>query len=306
MKIYHSFNELVGHTPILQVHQIEKEKELKSHLFVKIESYNPAGSIKDRVARQIILDALKSGKIKEGATIIEATSGNTGIGLCAVGATMGFNVIIIMPDTMSKERITLMKAYGAKVILTPGALGMQGCLDKANELASTIENSFIAGQFENMSNPLTHYLYTGKEIDEAMDGNIDMLVCGIGTGGTISGLSKYLKERHPDIKIIGVEPYDSPLLTKGYAASHKIQGIGANFVPQTLDLNAYDELYTIKTEEAYEACRLLARKEGILSGISSGGALYVGMELAKKYEGLNIVVILPDGGDRYLSTDLYE
>ena len=306
MKIFHSFIDLIGHTPIVQLHQIEEKYNLKSHIYAKIESFNPAGSVKDRVAKQMIIDAIDEGKLKPGATIIEPTSGNTGIGLCAVGSTLGFKVIIVMPDSMSKERITLMKAYGADVVLTPGKLGMKGAIDKANELAASIENSFIPGQFENPSNPKAHYLTTGPEIDEQMNGYIDYLVSGIGTGGTISGTGKYLKERHPDLKVIGVEPADSPLLTTGKAGPHKIQGIGANFVPEALDTSIYDKLITATTQQSYQGARDLAKEEGILAGISSGAALFAAIEIAKTVENKNIVVILPDGGDRYLSTDLYE
>lgn len=306
MKVFHSFIDLIGHTPIVQLHQIEEKYNLKSHIYAKIESYNPAGSVKDRVAKQMIIDAIDEGKLKPGATIIEPTSGNTGIGLCAVGSTLGFKVIIVMPDSMSEERITLMKAYGAAVVLTPGNLGMSGAIEKANELAASIENSFIPGQFENPSNPKAHYLSTGPEIDEQMNGYIDYFVSGIGTGGTISGTGKYLKERHPDLQVIGVEPADSPLLTKGKAGPHKIQGIGANFVPDALDTSIYDKLITASTEQSYQCARDLAKEEGILAGISSGAALYAAIEIAKTVDNKNIVVILPDGGDRYLSTDLYK
>lgn len=306
MKVFHSFIDLIGHTPIVQLHQIEEKYNLKSHIYAKIESFNPAGSVKDRVAKQMIIDAIDEGKLKPGATIIEPTSGNTGIGLCAVGSTLGFKVIIVMPDSMSAERITLMKAYGAAVVLTPGHLGMSGAIEKANELAASIENSFIPGQFENPSNPKAHYLSTGPEIDEQMNGYIDYFVSGIGTGGTISGTGKYLKERHPNLKVIGVEPADSPLLSIGKAGPHKIQGIGANFVPDALDTAIYDKLITATTDESYECARDLATEEGILAGISSGAALHAAIEIAKTVENKNIVVILPDGGDCYLSTDLYE
>lgn len=307
MKVYHQFNELIGHTPILQLHHIQDTHQLKGNIFAKLEYYNPAGSIKDRVAKQMILDAIKEGKLHPGATIIEPTSGNTGIGICAVGTTLGFKVIIVMPETMSEERKKLMKAYGAKLVLTPGSEGMSGAIKKAEELAKDIPNSFIPGQFVNPSNPKAHLLSTGPEIDEQMDGKIDILVAGIGTGGTITGIGQYLKERHPAIKIVGVEPADSPVITEGKAGPHQIQGIGANFIPDILDQNVYDEVMTITTKEAFEAARELAKTEGILVGISSGAALHIGKVLANMDENKdkNIVVILPDGGDRYLSTDLF-
>lgn len=308
MKVYHSFIELVGQTPILQLHRIENKYQLKGHLFAKLEYYNPAGSVKDRVAKQMLLDALDHQKIEPGATIIEPTSGNTGIGLCAVGTTLGFQVIIVMPDSMSQERITLMQAYGAKVVLTPGKEGMAGAIKKAEELVKETPHSFMAGQFINPSNPRAHMLSTSPEIDEQMDGNIDMLIAGIGTGGTITGVGHYLKNKYPHIKVIGVEPYDSPVLTKGQAGPHKIQGIGANFVPDILDTHIYDEIIPVRNEDAFETSRILAKNEGILAGISSGAVLSVAIAMAKKEENKdkNIVVILPDGGDRYLSTDLFK
>jgi cysteine synthase A len=307
MNIYHSFNDLVGHTPIMQLHHIEEQNHLKAHLFVKLEYYNPAGSIKDRVAKQMILDAMNCGQLKPGATIIEPTSGNTGIGLCAVGATLGFQVIIVMPETMSEERKKLMSAFGAQLILTPGSEGMSGAIAKAEALAKDIPNSFIPGQFVNPSNPKAHYLSTGPEIDEQMNGQIDILVAGIGTGGTISGIGQYLKSKHPHMKVVAVEPADSPVITQGKAGPHQIQGIGANFIPEILDQDIYDEIMTITTDDAFEAARELAKREGILVGISSGAALHIGKVLAYKDENKdkNIVVILPDGGDRYLSTDLF-
>lgn len=308
MKVYHSLTELIGHTPMLELHHIEDKDNLKGKLFAKLEYYNPAGSVKDRVAKQMIIDAMEDGTLKAGATIIEPTSGNTGIGLCAVGATLGFQVIIVMPETMSEERRTLMKAYGAKLVLTAGKDGMAGAIAKAEELAKEIPNSFIPGQFVNPNNPKAHILSTGPEIDEQMDGHIDIFVAGVGTGGTITGIGQYLKEKHQDIKIIAVEPSDSPVLTQGKAGPHKIQGIGANFVPKILDTTIYDEVITITTDHAFEASRQLAKTEGILVGISSGAALHVAKELAKKEENKNknIVVLLPDGGDRYLSTDLFK
>ena len=308
MNVYHHFNELIGHTPILELQNTKTKENLQGHIFAKLEYYNPAGSVKDRVAKMMILDAIEEGKLTPGSTIIEPTSGNTGIGLCAVGATLGYKVIIVMPDSMSQERITLMKAYGAEVVLTPGAKGMAGAIEKAEQLARDIPHSFIPGQFVNPSNPKAHLLTTGPEIDEQMDGQIDIFIAGIGTGGTLSGTGQYLKSKHPDIIVIGVEPADSPLLTKGQAGPHKIQGIGANFIPEILDADVYDDVMTITTKQAYQATRELAKTEGILVGISSGAALHVAKELAKKEENKdkNIVVLLPDGGDRYLSTGLFE
>ena len=308
MKIYHSIQEMVGQTPILQLHHIEKHEQTQAHLFAKLEYYNPAGSVKDRVARGMLLDALESGKLQPGATIIEPTSGNTGIGLCAIGTALGFEVIIVMPDTMSEERRKLMKAFGAKLVLTPGQEGMTGAINKAKALAKDIPHSFIPSQFTNPSNPKAHYLSTGPEINEQMDGKVDIFVAGVGTGGTISGVGQYLKEKNPQVQIIAVEPKDSPLLSNGQTGSHQLQGIGANFVPETLDTHIYDQIITVSTEEAFEAARQLAQKEGILTGISSGAALYAAKTLAKQPENKdkNIVVLLPDGGDRYLSTALYE
>lgn len=308
MKIYHHLTELIGHTPILQLHHMQEKHHLKANIYAKLEYFNPAGSVKDRVAKQMIEDARKKGLLKDGSTIIEPTSGNTGIGLCAVGTTYGYHVIIVMPDTMSQERITLMKAYGAEVVLTPGAKGMAGAIEKAEELSQKIPNSFIPGQFVNPSNPKAHLLSTGPEIDEQMEGKIDMFIAGVGTGGTLTGIGQYLKQRHPHMQIIAVEPADSPLLTKGKAGPHKIQGIGANFIPEILDTSIYDQVITVTTEEAYQTTRELAKNEGILVGISSGAALYVGVQLALLDENKekNIVVLLPDGGDRYLSTDLFQ
>ena len=308
MKIYHSIQEMVGQTPILQLHHIEKLEQTQAHLFAKLEYYNPAGSVKDRVARGMLLDALKSGKLQPGATIIEPTSGNTGIGLCAIGTALGFEVIIVMPDTMSEERRKLMKAFGAKLVLTPGQEGMTGAINKAKALVKDIPQSFIPSQFTNPSNPKAHYLSTGPEMNEQMDGKVDIFVAGVGTGGTISGVGQYLKEKNPQVQIIAVEPKDSPLLSNGQTGPHQLQGIGANFVPETLDTHIYDQIITVSTNEAFEAARQLAQKEGILTGISSGAALYAAKTLAKQPENKdkNIVVLLPDGGDRYLSTALYE
>lgn len=308
MKIYHHFTDLVGQTPILQLHRIEENENLKAYIFAKLEYYNPAGSVKDRVAKQMLLDAMDKGLLQKGATIIEPTSGNTGIGLCAVGTTLGFKVIIVMPDSMSQERITLMQAYGAQVVLTPGNQGMSGAIKKAEELTKEIPNSFIPCQFNNPSNPHAHELSTAPEIDEQMEGQIDVIVAGIGTGGTITGLGHYFKNKYPHIKIIGVEPYDSPLLSQSKAGLHQIQGIGANFIPDILDTHIYDEIITVQSHDAFETSRMLAKSEGILAGISSGAALYASLQIAKKeeYKDKNIVVILPDGGDRYLSTDLFK
>ena len=307
MNVYHQFQELVGHTPMMQLHRIQEKNQLKANLFAKLEYYNPAGSIKDRVAKQMLLDALETGKLKPGATIIEPTSGNTGIGLCAMGASLGFHVMIVMPETMSEERKKLMKAFGAELVLTPGSQGMSGAIEKAEQLAQEIPDSFIPGQFINPSNPKAHLLSTGPEIDEQMDGHIDILVAGIGTGGTISGIGQYLKAKHPQMKVIAIEPADSPLISQGKAGPHQIQGIGANFIPDILDQDIYDEVKAVTTHQAYQGAREQAKSEGILVGISSGAALYVGKTLAMMDENKdkNIVVILPDGGDRYLSTDLF-
>lgn len=307
MVVYHQLSELIGHTPMLQLHRIQEKNQLQANLFAKLEYYNPAGSIKDRVAKQMIMDAIEEGRLHPGATIIEPTSGNTGIGICAVGTTLGFHVIIVMPETMSEERQKLMKAFGAKLVLTPGSKGMSGAIEKAEELAKDIPGSFIPGQFINPSNPKAHLLSTGPEIDEQMDGKIDILVAGVGTGGTITGIGQYLKKKHPHMKVIAVEPADSPVISEGKVGPHQIQGIGANFIPDILDQNIYDEVMTITTNDAFEAARELAKTEGILVGISSGAALHIGKVLAAREENKdkNIVMILPDGGDRYLSTDLF-
>ncbi len=303
--IYKSIDKLIGNTPLVELTNLEKELDLKSELFAKVEYFNPGGSVKDRVAKNIIDVAEKEGRLKKGDTIIEATSGNTGIGLALVGCVRGYKVIIVMPDSMSRERITAMEAYGAKVVLTPSAKGMKGAVEKAREMSREIEGSFVASQFENMSNPEAHYLTTGPEIYENTEGRVDIFVCGIGTGGTISGVGKYLKEMNPSIKIYGVEPNSSPLLTKGEAGSHKIQGIGANFVPKTLDLGVCDEIITVSDEDAYKYTKMLATKEGILAGISSGAALCGALQIAKTQENKNIVVLLPDTGLRYFSEDIF-
>ena len=306
MKIYNSIEELVGATPLLALKNYGKS--LSANILAKLEYLNPAGSAKDRIAKEMIAQAEESGALRPGGTIIEPTSGNTGIGLAALAASKGYKVIITMPDTMSRERRILMKAYGAELILTEGAKGMAGSIEKAEELAREIPGAIIAGQFVNQANPRAHRKTTGPEIWSDTDGTVDIFVAGVGTGGTISGTGAYLKAKNPDVKIVAVEPYDSPLLSEGKAGAHKIQGIGANFVPKTLDTDIYDEIITVKTEQAYDAGRALAKTEGILAGISSGAALYAATELAKREEnkGKNIVVLLPDTGDRYLSTDMFE
>jgi cysteine synthase A len=306
MKIYNSIEELVGGTPLLALARYGEG--LPAKIYAKLEYLNPAGSAKDRIAREMIAEAEKSGKLRAGGTIIEPTSGNTGIGLAAIAAAKGYRVIIAMPSTMSRERIMLMKAYGAELVLTDGSKGMAGAIEKAEELAREIPGAIIAGQFENPANPAAHRKTTGPEIWEDTEGNVDIFVAGVGTGGTISGTGAYLKEKNPEIKIVAVEPYDSPLLSSGKAGAHKIQGIGANFVPAALDTGIYDEIITVKTEEAYAAARKLARSEGVLAGISSGAALHAAGVLAARPEnaGKNIVVLLPDTGDRYLSTELFD
>ncbi len=307
MNIKQNVTELVGKTPLIEFSKLEKEYNLKAHIIGKLEYLNPAGSIKDRIALSIIEDYEEKGILKEGSTIIEPTSGNTGIGLSMIASIKGYKVIITMPSTMSKERIALMKAYGAEVVLTDGTKGMKGAIEKANELHEQIENSIIAGQFENPANPLAHYKTTGPEIYSDTDGKVDIFVAGIGTGGTISGVGKYLKEQNKDIKVVGVEPASSPVLTEGKSGGHKIQGIGAGFVPNTLDTDIYDEVITVTNEDAFAATKLIARKEGLLVGISSGAAVVAAFKLAKREEneGKNIVVILPDTGNRYLSLDLF-
>ena len=307
MLVKHAY-ELMGNTPLIELTNLEKELDLKAKIFAKVESFNPAGSVKDRVALNMILDAENKGVLTPGATIIEPTSGNTGIGLASIGAMRGYKVILTMPSSMSKERIMLLKAYGAEVVLTEASLGMKGSLQKADELNKEIPNSVILGQFVNPANPEMHYKTTGPEIYNDLNGQVDYFVAGIGTGGTISGTGRYLKEKNPNVKVIGVEPFSSPLLTKGTAGPHKIQGIGANFVPETLDQKVYDEIMDITNEESMEFARILGKKEGFLVGISSGAALSAAIKIAKKEENKNknIVVIFPDGGDRYLSTELFE
>ncbi len=308
MNIKQNVTELVGNTPLIEFKKLEKDYDIKAHIIGKLEYMNPAGSIKDRIALSIIEDYEEKGILKDGFTIIEPTSGNTGIGLSMIASIKGYKVIITMPSTMSKERIALMKAYGAEVVLTDGTKGMKGAIEKANELHEQIENSIIAGQFENMANPKAHYKTTGPEIYKDTDGKVDIFVAGIGTGGTISGVGKYLKEKNKDIKVVGVEPASSPVLTEGKSGGHKIQGIGAGFVPHTLDTGIYDEVITVTNEDAFAATKLIARKEGVLVGISSGAAIVAALKLAKREEnqGKNIVVILPDTGNRYLSLDLFD
>ena len=307
MKVYQSVSELVGRTPLLQLTHIEKSESLTATILAKLEYFNPAGSVKDRIGKAMIEDAEKTGKLKAGSVIIEPTSGNTGIGLAAVAAAKGYRIIITMPETMSVERRNLMKAYGAELVLTDGTKGMKGAIARAEELAQEIPESFIPQQFANKANPEIHYRTTGPEIWEDTDGTVDIFVAGVGTGGTITGTGKYLKEKNPDIKIVAVEPASSPVLSKGTAGSHKIQGIGAGFVPEILDQSIYDEILTVEDEEAFETGRLIAKSEGVLVGISSGAALFAALQLAKRSEnaGKNIVVILPDTGDRYLSTALF-
>ena len=306
-KIYKSVDEMIGRTPMMELSNLKNKLELNVTLLAKVEALNPGGSAKDRVAKRMVEDAEKAGILKEGATIIEPTSGNTGIGLAVMAAARGYRAIIVMPDSMSMERRLLMTAFGAELVLTDGAKGMSGAIEKAEELAKEIPNSFIPGQFDNPSNPAAHYDTTGPEIWEDTDGKVDIFVAGIGTGGTLSGIGKYLKEQNPAIKIIGVEPASSPLLTKGEAGPHGLMGMGANFIPATLDKDIYDEVLTATEEESYEAGRLIARNEGLLVGISSGAALHAALEVAKRPEnaGKNIVVLLPDTGDRYLSTPMF-
>lgn len=305
--IYTSADQLIGKTPLLELTKIEKEFGLKAKIFAKLEYFNPAGSVKDRVAKAMLDEAEKSGKITKDSVIIEPTSGNTGIGLSSVAAAKGYRVIIVMPDTMSLERRQLVKAYGAELVLTEGSKGMKGAIAKAEELANEIPNSFIPEQFENKANPLAHYTTTGPEIFDDLDGMVDIFVAGVGTGGTITGVGGFLKSKLNNVKVVAVEPENSPVLSKGIAGPHKIQGIGAGFVPSILDREIYDEVITVSNENAFVTGRLIGRNEGILVGISSGAALWAAIELAKREEnkGNNIVVLFPDTGDRYLSTELF-
>lgn len=306
-KIYSCVEQLVGRTPLLELKNIEKKLNLNSYVIAKLEYFNPAGSAKDRVAKYMIEDAEKKGLINKSSVIIEPTSGNTGIGLASIAVSKGYRVIIVMPENMSVERQKIMKAYGAEIVLTEASKGLKGSIEKAEELKKEIPNSFIPGQFENLANPKAHYETTGPEIFEDMDGDVDIFVAGIGTGGTLTGCGEYLKSKKPDIKVVGVEPFDSPFISEGRAGSHKLQGIGAGFIPKTLNTKIYDEIITVKTEEAYEIVRMIGCYEGVLVGISSGAAAFAAIQLAKRPEnkGKKIVVLLPDTGDRYLSTDLF-
>ena len=307
-KIYKSSDELIGKTPILELTHIEKEEESGAKIFAKLEYFNPAGSVKDRIAKAMIDDAEKKGLLNENSVIIEPTSGNTGIGLSMVAAARGYRIIIVMPETMSVERRQLMKAYGAELVLTDGAKGMKGAIAKAEELKAEIPNSFIAGQFVNPANPKAHFDTTGPEIYEDLDGKVDIFVAGVGTGGTVTGVGEYLKSKNPDVKVVAVEPQSSAVLSTGVAGAHKIQGIGAGFVPEVLNTKIYDEIIPVSNEDAFETGRRIGRSEGVLVGISSGAAAYAAIELSKRPEnkGKNIVVLLPDTGDRYLSTPLFE
>ena len=307
-EIKKGFLDLVGQTPLVRLNNLIKKEGLEADVLAKLEYFNPAGSVKDRIAKEMILDAMEKGLINENTTLIEPTSGNTGIGLSAVATSLNLKIIITMPETMSVERRNLMKAYGAELVLTPGSEGMKGAIAKAKELASQIENSFIPGQFENPANPQAHYKTTGPEIYRQTEGKVDIFVAGVGTGGTISGVGKYLKEQNPNVKVVAVEPASSPVLSTGKGGAHKIQGIGAGFVPDTLDTKIYDEIITVENEDAFASGKEVAKTEGILIGISSGAAIQAAKELAKREEnkGKTIVVLLPDGGDRYLSTPLIQ
>ena len=305
--IYRGFLDLIGNTPLVEVANLEKAYNLKAKVLVKLEYRNPAGSVKDRIAQAMIEDAEKKGELKPGATIIEPTSGNTGIGLAAIAAAKGYRAILTMPETMSVERRNILKAYGAEIVLTEGSKGMKGAIAKAEELAKEIEGSFIPGQFDNPANPKVHYETTGPEIWRDTDGKVDAFVAGVGTGGTVTGTGKYLKEQNPDVKVVAVEPASSPVLSQGKAGAHKIQGIGAGFVPKVLDTAVYDEIITVENDDAFAASKELTKKEGILTGISSGAALYAALQLAQRpeFEGKTIVALLPDSGDRYYSTPLF-
>lgn len=307
-KIYTSADQLIGHTPLLELTHIESKFNLKAKLLAKVEYFNPSGSVKDRIAKKMIDDAEKAGKINKDTVIIEPTSGNTGIGLASVAAARGYRLIIVMPETMSVERRSIMKAYGAELVLTPGATGMTGAINKANELAKEYPNSYIPSQFSNPSNPQAHYETTGPEIWEDADGDVDAFVAGVGTGGTLTGTGKYLKEQKADVKVVAVEPKTSPVLSEGHGGPHKIQGIGAGFVPDTLDTNIYDEVITVENDDAFKYAKIVGHNEGILVGISAGAALKAGLDLAQRpeYAGKTIVVLFPDTGDRYLSTPLFQ
>lgn len=308
MAIYGSIDQLIGKTPLLELTNTEKKLGLNARIVAKLEYFNPAGSVKDRIAKAMFDDAEESGKLNKDSVIIEATSGNTGIGLASVGTARGYRVIIVMPETMSIERRNLIKAYGAELVLTEASKGMKGAIQKAEDLAKATENSFIPGQFLNPANPKTHYLTTGPEIFEDTDGKVDYFISGVGTGGTISGTGKYLKEKNPDVKVVAVEPADSPVLSGGEPGPHKIQGIGAGFLPDTLNTAIYDEIITVSNDDAFEYGKMIGKNEGFLAGISSGAALKAAVEIAGRpeAEGKNIVVLLPDTGERYLSTPLFE
>ncbi|MBR2525060.1 cysteine synthase A [bacterium] len=308
MKIYENITELIGNTPLLELKNTEKEYNLSAKLIAKVEYFNPAGSVKDRVAKSMLDDAEKNGLLKPTSTIIEPTSGNTGIGLAAISASRGYKIILTMPDTMSIERRKLLQAYGAELVLTDGAKGMKGAIEKAEELAKEIPDSFIPGQFVNPANPQIHFETTGPEIWNDTDGKVDIFVAGVGTGGTVSGVGKYLKSKNSNIKVVAVEPASSPVLSEGRAGAHKIQGIGAGFVPDTLNTDIYDEIITVENEKAFETGKFLARKEALLVGISAGAATWAGIQLAKREENKdkNIVVLLPDTGERYLSSPMFE
>lgn len=307
-KIYKKITDMIGKTPLMELVNYEKSNDLQATILAKLELFNPAGSVKDRIAKAMIDDAEKQGKLKPGAVIIEPTSGNTGIGLCSVAAARGYKIIITMPESMSIERRNLMKAYGAELVLTEGAKGMKGAIEKAEELAKEIPGSFIPGQFTNLANPAYHQATTGPEIWEDTDGNIDFFVAGVGTGGTLSGVGAYLKSKNPNIKIVAVEPADSPVLSEGRAGAHKIQGIGAGFVPETLNTDIYDEIITVGSDDAFKTGKSIAHKEGVLVGISSGAAVWAAAQIAKRPEnkGKTIVALLPDTGERYLSTPMFE
>lgn len=306
-KIYKTADELIGKTPLLELSHIEDEYKLEANIIAKVEYFNPAGSVKDRIAKKMIDEAIKEGKINKDTVLIEPTSGNTGIGLASVAAAKGLKLIVTMPETMSVERRNIIKAYGAEIVLTEGVKGMKGAIEKANELAKEYSNSFIPGQFDNPNNPKVHFETTGPEIYEDTDGKVDIFVAGVGTGGTITGVGTYLKSKNKDIKIVAVEPESSPVLSEGKSGPHKIQGIGAGFVPKVLDTSIYDEIIRVSNEDAFATGKLIGKKEGILVGISSGAAVFAAIELAKKEEnkGKNIVVLLPDTGDRYLSTPMF-
>lgn len=305
--IYRTADELIGRTPLLELSHIEESQNVKSKIIAKLEYFNPAGSVKDRIAKKMIDEAEKSGQLKKGSVIIEPTSGNTGIGLASVAAARGYRIIIVMPETMSVERRQLMKAYGAELVLSDGAKGMKGAIEKANELAAQTPGSFIPGQFDNPANAKAHFETTGPEIWEDTDGNVDIFVAGVGTGGTVTGVGQYLKSKKPDVKVVAVEPATSPVLSQGKSGAHKIQGIGAGFVPKVLDTGIYDEIIPVENEDAFATGKLIGRQEGVLVGISAGAAVWAALELAKRpeNEGKNIVVLLPDTGDRYLSTPLF-